>query len=40
MKKVYEYSNNKSFLELIDNEHLKEQYVKITILDWLERYIQ
>ena len=40
MKKVYEYSNNKDFLSLIDKEHLKEQYVKITILDWLERPIQ
>jgi len=40
MKKVYEYSNDKKFLELIDNEHLKEQYVKITVLDWLEQPIQ
>ena len=40
MKKVYEYSNDKSFLELIDNEHLKEQFVKITVLDWLENPIQ
>ena len=40
MKKVYEYSSDKSFLELIDNEHLKEQFVKITILDWEERPIQ
>ena len=40
MKKIYEYSSDKSFLELIDNEHLKEQFVKITILDWEERPIQ
>lgn len=40
MKKVYEYSSDKNFLELIDNEHLKEQFVKITILDWEERPIQ
>lgn len=40
MKKVYEYFSDKNFLELIDNEHLKEQFVKITILDWLERPIQ
>jgi hypothetical protein len=33
MKKRYEYLNDKKFLELIDNEHLKEQYVKITVLD-------
>ena len=31
MRKIYEYSNDKDFLELIDNEHLKEQYVKITV---------
>ena len=40
MKKVYEYSNDKDFLELVNNEHLKEQYVKITILNWLENPIQ
>lgn len=40
MKKIYEYSNDKSFLELVDNEHLKEQFVKITILDWEEKPIQ
>ena len=40
MKKIYEYSNNKDFLSLIDKEHLKEQYVKIAVLDWLERPIQ
>ena len=40
MKKIYEYSSDKSFLELIDNEHLKEQFVKITILDWEERPLQ
>ena len=40
MKKIYEYSNDIKFLNVIDNEHLKEQFVKITILDWLERPIQ
>lgn len=40
MKKIYEYSNDVKFLNVIDNEHLKEQFVKITILDWLERPIQ
>ena len=40
MKKVYEYSNDKDFLEQINNEHLKERYVKITILNWLEEPIQ
>jgi hypothetical protein len=33
MKKRYEYLNDKNILELIDNEYLKEQYVKITVLD-------
>jgi len=33
MKKIYEYSNDIKFLNVIDNEHLKEQFVKITILD-------
>lgn len=40
MKKIYDYSNDIKFLNVIDNEHLKEQFVKITILDWLERPIQ
>ena len=40
MRKIYEYSSDKKFLELIDNKHLKEQYVKITILNWLEQPIQ
>ena len=40
MKKVYKYSNDKDFLEQINNEHLKERYVKITILNWLEEPIQ
>ena len=40
MKKIYEYSNDKDFLEQINNEHLKERYVKITILNWLEEPIQ
>ena len=40
MKKIYEYSNDIKFLNVMDNEHLKEQFVKITILDWLERPIQ
>ena len=40
MKKVYEYSNDKDFLEQINNEHLKERYAKITILNWLEEPIQ
>ena len=40
MKKIYEYSNDKDFLKLIDNQHLKEQFVKITVLNWEENPIQ
>ncbi len=40
MKKRYEYSNDADFLNEFNNEKLKEQFVKITILDWLERPIQ
>lgn len=40
MKKIYEYSSDKKFLELIDNSHLKEQFVKITVLNWLEKPIK
>lgn len=36
----YEYLNDTSFLKGIIEEHLKEQYVKITVLDWLEKPIQ
>lgn len=36
----YEYENDESFLKLIDKQSLKEQYIKITILDWLENPIQ
>lgn len=36
----YEYLNDTSFLKGIVEEHLKEQYVKITVLDWLEKPIQ
>ena len=40
MNKTYEYLNDKSFLETIVNKHLKEQYVKITVLDWQENPIE
>lgn len=40
MRKYYEYLEDKEFLQKMDNEHLKEQYVKITLLDWLENPIE
>ena len=40
MKRQYKYLTDASFLKEIDNQHLKEQFVKITVLDWLERPIQ
>ena len=40
MKKRYEYLEDKEFLKEIDNLHLKEQYVKITVLNWNENPIQ
>ena len=40
MNKTYEYLNDKIFLETIVNKHLKEQYVKITVLNWQEDPIE
>lgn len=40
MRKNYEYLKDDTFLLEIDNSHLLEQFVKITVLDWLERPIQ
>ena len=40
MRENYEYLRDSDFLEFFDKEHLKEQYAKITILDWLENPIQ
>ena len=36
----YEYLNDTDFLNSLDTLHLKEQYVKITVLDWLENPIK
>ncbi len=36
----YEYLNDSAFLKLLDLQRLKEQYIKITILDWNENPIQ
>lgn len=35
MQKQYEYLTNPSFLKVIDNLQAKEQFVKITVLDWV-----
>lgn len=40
MRKRYEYLTDQDFLLRMDKEHLKEQYVKITALDWLENPIK
>lgn len=40
MKVRYPYLQDEEFLNYFDNIHLKEQFVKITILDKLERPIQ
>ena len=40
MRKHYEYLDDAEFLKELDNEHIKEQYAKITVLDWLENPIQ
>ena len=36
----YKYEKDAAFLELMDKEHLKEQYAKIILLDWQENPIQ
>lgn len=36
----YEYLNDSAFLKSLDLQRLKEQYVKITILDWNENPLQ
>ena len=40
MRKDYKYLKDDTFLLEIDNSHLLEQFVKITVLDWLERPIK
>ena len=40
MRENYEYLRDSDFLEFFDTQHLKEQYAKITVLDWLENPIQ
>ena len=40
MRRDYKYLKDDTFLLEIDNSHLLEQFIKITVLDWLERPIQ
>lgn len=40
MKTNYSYLKDTTFLKSFDEEHIKEQFVKITVLDWLERPIK
>ena len=40
MKIDYKYLKDDNFLSLIDDTHVLEQFIKITILDWLERPVQ
>ena len=40
MKVRYPYLKDSTFLYLMDTNRLKEQFVKITVLDWFERPIK
>ena len=40
MKTNYKYLQDSAFLSMVDNLQIKEQYVKITVLDWLENPLQ
>jgi hypothetical protein len=40
MRYNYPYLNDSSFLKTIDELQIKEQFVKITILDWNENPVQ
>lgn len=40
MKTIYSYLKDSIFLEKINQEKIKKQFVKITFLDWLENPIQ
>ena len=40
MKVRYDYLKDKKFLSLVDNLHLKEQYARITLLNWQEEPIK
>ena len=40
MKVRYDYLKDSQFLAALDREHIKEQFAKITVLDWLENPIK
>ena len=40
MKVRYDYLKDSQFLAEFDKEHLKEQFAKITVLDWFENPIK
>ena len=40
MKREYPYLNNNIFLKQLVNLHIKEYFVKITVLSWIEKPIQ
>lgn len=40
MKREYPYLNNSIFLKQLVNLHIKEYFVKITVLSWIEKPIQ
>ena len=39
MRKKYEYLEDEQFLLFVDKMQIKEQYAKITLLDWQEKPI-
>lgn len=40
MQSNYPYLKDSDFLRVIDELHVKAQYVKITVLDWYEQPIK
>lgn len=39
-RKSYPYLNDSNFLKLVDTQHLQNQYLKITLLDWNENPLE
>lgn len=40
MRVQYPYLKDEDFLKIVDNQHIQEQFAKITVLDWLENPIK
>ena len=40
MKNKYDYLTDADFLKLVDLQRIKEQFAKITVLDWAENPVQ